>query len=83
MDRVEPTVAPEDSSQEEPDEVTLPSQQVNVEIAKSEESEENKPSLEDSQEEAVPEAAVPSVPSNNKLARSMTMTTTAEPRRSS
>ncbi len=83
VDRVEPTAAPEDSSQEEPDEVAPPSQQVNVEIAESEESEENEPSLEDSQEEAVPEAAIPSVPSNNKPARStMTMTTT-EPRRSS
>ncbi len=83
VDRVEPAVAPEDSSQEELDKVALPSQQVNVEIAESEESEENKPSLEDSQEEAVPEAVVPSVPSNNRPARSTMTTTTAEPRRSS
>ncbi len=82
VDRVEPTVALEDNSQEEPDEVALPSQQVNLEIVKNEESKENKPSLEDNQEEAVPEAVVPSVPSNNRLVRLM-MTTTIEPRRSS
>ncbi len=83
VDRVEPTAAPKDSSQEEPDKVAPSSQQVNVEIAESEESEKNEPSLEDSQEEAVPEAVVPSVPSNNRPVRSTTTTTTVEPRRSS
>ncbi len=83
VDRVEPTAAPKDSSQEEPDEVAPPSQQVNVEIVENKESEKNKPSLEDSQKEVVSEATVLSVPFNNRPARSTMTTTTIELRRSS
>ncbi len=78
VDKVKPIAKPEDSSQEESDEVA-PLSQVNLEIV---ENEENKPNLEDNQEEAVPEAVIPNVPFNNQLVRSMTMKT-VEPRRSS
>ncbi len=78
VDKVEPAAKPKDSSQEESDKVA-PLSQVNLEIV---ENEENKPNLEDNQEEAIPEAVIPNVPSNNQPARSTT-TKTVEPRRSS
>ncbi len=78
VDKVEPAAKPKDSSQEESGKVAPPSQ-VNLEIV---ENEENKLNLKDNQEEAIPEAVVPNVPSNNQLARSTTMKTVKSKRSS-